>query len=64
MFNVYKKVDVIEFDFLRKQNLVECENQFKKYIEKEKLDYKKVQALTYLIYLNKLRRLKVCLLSG
>ena len=47
-----KKANVVEFDFLRKQNLVECENAFREYILANKYDYQKVRMLTYLVYLN------------
>jgi hypothetical protein len=49
---VYKKANTVEFDFLRKQNLVDCENSFRDFISANKYDYKKVRMLTYLVYLN------------
>lgn len=52
MFNININDDNITFDFYRKQILVECENYFKKWIEKNGYDYKKVRILTALIFLN------------
>ena len=37
---------------MRKQNLVECENYFKQWIGENGYDYKKVQIMTALIFLN------------
>ena len=51
-FNVSRKTNIIEFDFLRKQNLVECENYLRRFCIKNGYDYKKVEMMTYLIYLN------------
>jgi NDP-sugar pyrophosphorylase family protein len=42
----------IRFDFHRKQMLVDCERQFEKFINQNGWDYRKVQVLTSLIYLN------------
>jgi choline kinase len=42
----------INYDFHRKQVLVECEHYFGKWLEKEGYDRKKVWVLTALIYLN------------
>jgi len=52
LFEVTHKLNTIHFDFLRKQNLVECEIYFKKWIEQNGYDYKKVTFITALIYLN------------
>lgn len=52
LFTVYRKVNIVEFDFLRKQNLVECEDYFKQFVIQEGYDYKKVQIITSLIFLN------------
>ncbi|DAB29044.1 MAG TPA: hypothetical protein CFH84_11570 [Sulfurimonas sp. UBA12504] len=52
LFEVQHKLNTIHYDFLRKQNLVDCEYYFKEWIEKEGYDYKRVQLLTTLIYLN------------
>ena len=52
LFSVSRKVNNVEFDFLRKQNLVECEEYFRDYVTKRGYDYRKVRFLTYLIYLN------------
>ena len=52
LFEVNRKLNTIHFDFLRKQNLVECEIYFKEWIEKQGYDYKKVRFMTALIYLN------------
>lgn len=42
----------INFDFLRKQNLINCENYFFEWLYKNGFDVKKVKTLTALIYLN------------
>ena len=42
----------IEYDFHRKQILVECERHFERWLETEGYDKKKVRMLTALIYLN------------
>lgn len=52
LFEVSHKLNNVHYDFLRKQNLVDCENYFKVWIEKNNYDYKKVKLLTALIYLN------------
>ena len=52
LFKVTRKVNQIEFDFLRKQTLVECEQYFKSFVEEKGYDYQKVKAMTYLVYLN------------
>ncbi len=52
LFKVNHKLNVVYFDFLRKQNLVDCENYFKEWIENKGYDYKRVRLLTALIYLN------------
>ena len=52
LFEVNHKVNTIYFDFLRKQNLVECETYFKEWLENKGYDYKKMQLMTALIYLN------------
>jgi choline kinase len=51
-FKVDWEQDVIHFDFLRKQVLVECERHFEKWLEAEGYDKKKVWLLTALIFLN------------
>ena len=43
---------VISFDFLRKNISVELEQMFKEFIIEQGYDYRKVQYLTYLIFLN------------
>jgi len=45
-------VQDITFNFHRKQILVECEQEFYKWLESEGFDVKKVRMLTALIYLN------------
>lgn len=52
LFEVKQKLNSIHYDFLRKQNLVECEIYFKEWLENKEYDYKKVQTMTALIYLN------------
>lgn len=52
LFEVSHKLNTIYYDFLRKQNLVECESYFKTWIESQGYDYGKVRLLTALIYLN------------
>lgn len=51
-FEINHKLNTIHYDFLRKQNLVDCENYFKEWIEIQGYDYKKVKLMTALIYLN------------
>ncbi|MCC6933567.1 MAG: hypothetical protein IT292_09970 [Deltaproteobacteria bacterium] len=43
---------MIEFNFLRKQNSVDCENYLKDWLKVSKLDQQKVEILTALIFLN------------
>ena len=52
LFEVNHKLNSVHYDFLRKQNLVDCENYFKKWIEIQGYNYKRVQLMTALIYLN------------
>ncbi len=52
LFHIHKKANTVEFDFLRKQNLVDCENAFREFVLASHYDYKKVRLLTYLVYLN------------
>ncbi|NQU80874.1 MAG: hypothetical protein HQ543_05095 [Bacteroidetes bacterium] len=51
-YEVHHKLSFIDFDFLRKSNLVECEIYFKEYIKEKGFDWKKVEILTALIFLN------------
>jgi len=52
-FNICKKNTMINFDFLRKQSLIDCENYFMEWIlTKPQFDYYKVAVLTALIFLN------------
>jgi choline kinase len=44
--------DVVTFDFLRKNISVEIEQMFKEFVIEQGYDYRKVQFLTYLIFLN------------
>jgi len=52
LFKVNHRLSIIDFDFLRKSNLVDCEIYFKEYLIKRGFDYNKVQILTSLIFLN------------
>lgn len=52
MFDVRQYADKIQMDFLRKHNLVECEKSFETWLVDNGYDYKKVQLLTALIFLN------------
>ncbi len=52
LFNVKRRVNVIQYDFLRKQTLVECEYYFKEWIETNGYDYKRMRLMTSLIFLN------------
>lgn len=52
LFEVNHKLNNIHYDFLRKQNLVDCENYFKEWLEIKGFNYKKVKLMTALIYLN------------
>jgi choline kinase len=51
-FNVTHKLDKVDYDFLRKQCLVDCENYLRNYIINKGYDFKKVQIITALIFLN------------
>jgi choline kinase len=44
--------DEIEFDFYRKQNLLDCERRFNSWLQENTYDLKKVRVLTALIFLN------------
>jgi len=52
LFNVEHKLKDVQYDFLRKQNLVECENYFREWIISSGYEYERVQLLTALIFLN------------
>lgn len=52
LYEVHRKLNIIDYYFLRKSTLVECEAYFKDYINKKGFDYKKVEILTALIFLN------------
>lgn len=52
LFEVNQKLHTVEYDFLRKQSLVQCELYFKKWIESKNYDFNKVQLMTALVYLN------------
>lgn len=52
LFSVKWEHKSIEYDFHRKQILVECEKYFKLWLENNGYDYKKTRVLTALIYLN------------
>jgi len=51
-FDFYRDGGVINFDILRKNKLVECEKMFAKKINQMGFDYKKVEIMTALIFLN------------
>lgn len=44
--------DTVNFDFLRRQTLIDCETWLQRYLVKNHYDYHKVKILTALIYLN------------
>lgn len=52
LYEVHHRLSVIDYDFLRKSSLVECEIHFMEYINRKDFDYKKVEILTSLIFLN------------
>ena len=52
LFNVKWKEEEIEFDFHRKQSLVECERYFYGWLEQNGYDVQKVKIMTALIFLN------------
>lgn len=52
LYSIDEKNDKITFDFNRKHMLVECEKKFKHFINSENHDYRKVETLTSLIFLN------------
>ena len=49
---IQKTEDIINFGFLRKNSLVENENDFYNYLIQKKLDINKVKILTNLIFIN------------
>ncbi len=52
LFNINTNLDHIKFDFHRTQSLIDCEKYFKDWIIEQGYDYKKVQIMTSLIFLN------------
>lgn len=52
LYEVHHKLSMIDYDFFRKNNLVECEDYFRDYINEKGFDYRKVEILTALIFLN------------
>jgi len=52
MFLIEKKANVINFDILRKNIMVECEKYFENFILDNGHDLKKVKILTALVFLN------------
>jgi NDP-sugar pyrophosphorylase family protein len=52
LYGVNWKSSEINYDFLRKQVLVECENYFTHWLERNGYDIKKVRIMSALIYLN------------
>ena len=52
LFSVIQKLNHIDFDFLRKQQLVACEQYFKQWALQNGYDYPKIQIMTALIFLN------------
>jgi choline kinase len=52
LFTVQCKFKTVTFDFHRKSSLVDCENYFREFALEHGLNYKKVEVLTALIYLN------------
>lgn len=52
LFDVSWDGPQVRFDFHRKHTLVECEQCFKEYVTGAGYDWRKVQIMTYLIYLN------------
>jgi hypothetical protein len=51
-FTVNHKINKIDFDFHRKQSLVECEELLREYMIKKEYDLRKVELVTALIFLN------------
>ena len=52
MFVIEKKANVIKFDILRKNIMVECEREFESFIINNNYDIRKVRILTALVFLN------------
>jgi len=52
LYNVDRRLNIVNYDFFRKQNLVECENYFKKYLVNKGYELKRMEIITSLIFLN------------
>jgi len=52
MYSATWEADKLSYDFARKQSLVECEDEFYLWLERNGYDVKKVRILTALIFLN------------
>lgn len=52
LFNIETNLDHIKYDFHRTQNLIDCEKYFENWVVEQGYDYKKVQIMTALIFLN------------
>jgi len=52
LFTVNHKLNRIDYDFLRKQSLIDCQNVLADYVKVNNFDLHKVELLTSLIFLN------------
>jgi NDP-sugar pyrophosphorylase family protein len=51
-FSVHAEGDVVRFDILRKNSLVDCEKRLERFVKSKGLDYSKVEIIASLIFLN------------
>ena len=52
MFTIERDANVVKFDILRKNIMVECERKFENFVNNNKYDMRKVRFLTALVFLN------------
>ena len=52
LYNYNRELNTVYYDFHRKNTNIECEIILRDYVEKQKLDWKKVKVITSLIFLN------------
>ncbi|MBC8432928.1 MAG: hypothetical protein H8D96_13540 [Desulfobacterales bacterium] len=52
LYHVDRRLNIVNYDFLRKQSLVECENYFKEYLVMKGYELDRMEIITSLIFLN------------